>query len=221
MDHLTPDQILRRIAATQQGLITAVQAICAGLDHVAIRARVRRGEWRALARGVYLIDADRYDEPLPDPVWWRAAVLAHGPGVCLVGRTGVEALGVQGVPGGYHPIELALVGGGSRAPRSTSAKLRPLAGWNRGVVVRQLPVQASEVVTHDGLPVRAAFYTVIDAALLVDRGSALAILDSALHLNVLTRDMLALAVGQAGHRRGIVALRDLARIADGRAESPL
>jgi hypothetical protein len=67
--------------------------------------------------------------------------------------------------------------------------------------------------------VRDAFHSVLDAALTVDRPSALAILDSALNREVLTPEELALSVVDSRHRPGIVAVRELSELADGRAES--
>jgi hypothetical protein len=114
---------------------------------------------------------------------------------------------------------------GSAAPpafaRPLREELRPLAGWTNGYVVRQLPVTPEQVVIHHGLPIRAPQFSVVDAALVVDRGSALAILDSALHTNTLTPAELTAAVSWARHRRGIVEVRKLLMVADGRAESPL
>jgi hypothetical protein len=58
-----------------------------------------------------------------------------------------------------------------------------------------------------------------DAALQLSRPDALAVLDSALHLGLLDRAQMWQAIDLAQHRRGIVELRALAELADGRAES--
>jgi hypothetical protein len=72
-----------------------------------------------------------------------------------------------------------------------------------------------------GPEVRRAEFTVVDAALDLDRMQALAVMDSALHQSLLTTDELAAAVAAARGRPGIQQLRPLAELADGRAESPL
>jgi hypothetical protein len=59
----------------------------------------------------------------------------------------------------------------------------------------------------------------VDAALQVDRPTALALMDSALHRGLLTPAGLSASIDQARHRRGIVAVRRLAELADARAES--
>ena len=78
-----------------------------------------------------------------------------------------------------------------------------------------------ELRVVDGLQVREAGLSVVDAALGLDRPSALSVLDSALHLELLTADELYAVVAAAKGRPGIQQLRPLADIADGRAESPL
>jgi len=170
-----------------------------------------------LLRGVYLFDPDLYDD-LPRRVAYRAALLAEGPGSCLVGVSAARMWGLQGLPPSDDEILVALVGGGSR---------RRLRGLNLEgssmppVVVRQLPILPGEVVLVDGLSVRALGRTVVDAALDLDRPEALSVLDSALHLELLSHDRLADEIADAKGRPGIARVRGLANIADARAESPL
>jgi hypothetical protein len=171
----SPDDRLRALAASQDGLVTAAQALRVGLSYDAIRTRRRRGEWRALARGVYLLDADMYLDGLADRVFWRAALLAHGPGVCLVATTAAAALGMVGLPRNMRDIEIAQVGGAARHKGETATVVPGWGGTERGIVVRQLSVDRSEVVIWNGLPVRDAFHTAVDAALVVDRPTALAL----------------------------------------------
>ncbi|MBV9485450.1 MAG: type IV toxin-antitoxin system AbiEi family antitoxin domain-containing protein [Frankiaceae bacterium] len=215
------DDRIAAIAITQNWLISARQCLMIGMTRDDIRTRVRRGEWVLMARGVYLVNADLHWDGLPEQAWWRAAVLSYGPGSCIVGVAAVSALGISGSPPGRRPIEVAKVGGGSRDGRKIDERARRLQGWDDGFIVRQLPVQANEIVHVDGIPVRRADRSVIDAALSVDRGSALALLDSALRTRALTPAELRNSVAAAAHRPGIVMLRQIATYADGRAESPL
>lgn len=62
---------IRRLAESQNGLVTGEQAINAGLSRWVIRQRVRLGEWKCLGSDVYLI----YGAPSA-MVRLRAAVLA-------------------------------------------------------------------------------------------------------------------------------------------------
>src|SRR5580698_7673201 len=111
---LSPDDCVRAIASQHNGLVTAPQALQCGLTRTDIATRIRRGEWRAIARGVYLVDADMYVDGIPVTTLWRAALLAHGSDYCLVGLTGAEAIGLVGLPPRDRDIEVARVGGGSR-----------------------------------------------------------------------------------------------------------
>jgi hypothetical protein len=173
---------IRARAAAQDGLITTAQAKADGLDHDDVKTLRRRDEWRALARGVYLVDADMYGDALPDRVWWQTALLTHGDQFCLVAVTAVLALGLVGPAPGGRGIEIARIGGASRSPHPTASRV--LDG-GREIVVRQLPVRETEVIDLGGLRVRNAFHSVIDAALVVDRPTALSLLDSALHTELL------------------------------------
>lgn len=207
---------LRALAAVQDGLITAVQARTAGMSKAAIDVEVRAGRWVALLRGVYLIDLDQYDG-LPARVWWRAALLAHGPGYCLVAASGARALGLHGPTREEAQVEIAAFGACSRT-RRLARGLRPSIDGPE-VMVRQFEVEPSEVVIVDGLPVRRGDLTAIDAGLDLSRGRALSILDSALYLGLATFEELTTAAERAAGRPGIQQLRPLVALADGRAES--
>jgi len=151
---------------------------------------------------------------------WRAALLAHGPSAILVAGTGARALGVAGMPRREPFIEVAVVGGVPRA-RRVADRLDQSDTDVIDVVVRQLTIPPDQLITCDGLPVRAARFTVVDAALDLDRMSALAVLDASLHQGLVTAEELAASIAAAKGRPGIQQLRPLAALADGRAESPL
>lgn len=209
---------LRALAATQRCLLTTAQCLAAGLTPSDIRTEIRAGRWIAVLRGVYLIDAEMHAESLAQEVWWHAAVLAHGPGFCLVAKTGARAFAMHGPTEVETTIELAQVGTNPRARRSARS---PLLSSESGpeLVVRQYLVPPDEVVTVGGLPVRRAALTAVDAALDLNRPRALSVLDSCLHLGLATEAELAEAIDAARGRPGIQQLRALAVHADGRAES--
>jgi hypothetical protein len=212
---LSPDELVVAVAATQHGLVTAAQALAAGFARHQIATRVRSGRWLTVVRGVYAIDRESWVLPRPQPVLWQAALLAHGD-TCLVATSGAAALGLHGLPREPEVIEVATVGGASRHAWSGRRDDLEIAGSGVRIVSRQLPVEASEIVLVDGLKVRCAQRTVIDAALMVGRATALSLMDSALHQQLLTRGELEASVAWAEHRPGIV---DVARLADGRAAS--
>jgi hypothetical protein len=72
-----------------------------------------------------------------------------------------------------------------------------------------------------GRLVTAPAWTAVEIARTLRRPRALAVLDAALHVGSCTRAELAVAVAEQKGRRGIVHVRELVQIADGRAESPM
>jgi hypothetical protein len=169
---------------------------------------------------VYLIEPERYVvDSLPMRTWWRAALLAHGPNTCLVASSGAGAFGLHGLPFRPATVEVAIVGGPPRQRRQPSLPLSRADMMVPQILVRQLPVTAHEVVIVNGLPVRRGDLTVIDAGLDLDRAGMLSLLDSALHLGVVTEVDLQVALDAARGRPGIQLLREMAAMADGRAES--
>jgi hypothetical protein len=210
---------VRAIAAGQDWLVTAAQAYSCGLSHLDIRSRVRRREWLAVTRGVYLVDADLYADGMTSRMCWRASLLAHGPRSCLVGPTALRAFGVSGLIGEETTVEVAVPNGLSVRSRQSASS----AGIGDGprILVRQLVVPADQVVIHDGMRIRAIVPSLTDVGLLAPRPVGLALLDSALHQGLITPDDLGQIERLGRTRRGAVKLRALVGLADGRAESPL
>jgi len=88
-----------------------------------------------------------------------------------------------------------------------------------GLVVHRR--EGAPVQTVAGRPATAAAWTAVEVARTLRRPRALATLDAALRSGTCTRaELWRAAVAQAG-RRGIVAVRGLLPVADGRAESPM
>jgi hypothetical protein len=168
---------------------------------------------------VYLIDADLVSEPLSSRVWWRAALLFSGPRACLVASSALRAYGVHGLPF-ERCIEVGVIGGPSRhGRRPAQIALRGRDDEAPDLVVRQYAIGVDEIVMQSGLPVRRLEMSLVDTALEAHRGTALALLDSVLHQRLLSTEELRRSVVLAAGRRGVVALRALAELADPRAES--
>jgi hypothetical protein len=88
-----------------------------------------------------------------------------------------------------------------------------------GLVVHRR--DGAPLISVDGRYVTAPAWTAIEVARALRRPRALATLDAALRSGTCTRtDLWRAALDQAG-RRGIVAVRNLIALADGRAESPM
>ncbi len=72
-----------------------------------------------------------------------------------------------------------------------------------------------------GRLVTAPAWTAVEIARTLRRPRALAVLDAALHAECCDRTELFAAVDEQKGRRGIVKVRELVQLADGRAESPM
>jgi hypothetical protein len=215
-------QRARHLAASQHDVISTQQALAGGLLLDDIRALVRRGQWRRLLAGTYLLDADV--RPVPWIAWLQAALLVYGNRACLVGTTAAEVHELAGLPLSDRIIQLAVVPGTSlrhrRATANPRATRRPAHG-SPTVTVRQCFVSPTEVMTVDGLRLTTLQRTLADAALDLPRTHALCLLDSALSSGKATADDLVGIGAECAGRPGVRRLRELLPLADGRAQSPL
>ena len=165
-----------RIMARQDGVISAEQAIHAGMTNAGVQRRVAAGQWHRLRSGVYL----RCDRSRTASVHLRAAVLAAGDGAAACGPSAAW----------WHGLL-------DRAPREhwvTIPARRSLAKVT-GVHVRRRDLHKSDTAVSRGLPVTALPLTVLEAAIAVPRGSAL--MDRALQRHT------TLAVLQSAHERNL------------------
>jgi hypothetical protein len=213
-------QQARALAESQLWLLTAADARACGLTRSELDGAVRRRIAMILVAGVYLLDGDMFAQ-VPEDLWWRAALKAHGDDVCLVGWTGARAIGAQGLPSRDPSVDVALIGGGSRHHRALGGAENLRMADGREVVVRQWPVKAAEIELVDGMRIRRKAQTLVDAALMLDRVHAVCLFDWALHTGVMTREELDSLVAAAKRRPGVVHVRQAAELADARAESPL
>jgi hypothetical protein len=196
----------RAVAGAQDGVLTLRQALSAGLSRSGVKVRTQRGEWRALLRGTYLVDADMHDEPPPRSLV-RAASLAV-PGGVLCGRSAAAVLGLRGMDGDAAPAEIAVPSGRPVTPRP-------------GLAVRQVAVPAEHVTTVDGMAVTSPLWTVGDLLLSRGRMESVAVLDAALNDGRLVAADVENLDSLLAHRPGVVAARDRIRESNWRSESPL
>ncbi len=95
--------------------------------------------------------------------------------------------------------------------------------------VRMRPVKGLMVHQRIGAPLRrvqgrlatAPAWTAVEVARTLWRPRALATLDAALHIGACTTAEIEAVIREQKGRRGIVKVRELAQLADGRAESPM
>jgi hypothetical protein len=124
-----------RLLQDQDGVITAGQAVSAGLPSRAVRGLVRAGRWQVLHRGVYTA----FTGPVPRGAKLWGVVLRAGPGAVLSHDTAAELWGLLNAPGPVihvtvptgsnperrGPITGVVVHRSRSLPRATHPVLRP------------------------------------------------------------------------------------------------
>jgi hypothetical protein len=188
-------------------VVSAAQARGVGLSDDAIRARCRRGEWRELFRGVYLVDADTcVGCSPPRRTVIGAGMLVAGPHAVAVRQTAAELWGLGGLPAD-DSVHVAV-----RAPE--------MRRQQEGLRYHQLAVADDEVGIVDGLRATTVLRTVADLLLVLARLDAVSMLDSVLHARRLEPSDLAECLPLVAGRPGCVAARRHIVECDARAESP-
>ncbi|EGD54345.1 type IV toxin-antitoxin system AbiEi family antitoxin domain-containing protein [Gordonia neofelifaecis] len=183
--------------AANDGIITTDQALRFGLTHAHIRGRVRRGEWFALARGLYRSAANDFTEA----AMVRAVVVAHR-GVADRTTAAWWFGMLDDLPG---PITLSC--------RSERPPLR----WPVGVHATRRRYRPESLTRVRGLLLTRKPLTALMAAVDLDDGTVF--LDRMLQTRqVELRDLERAIDDHPGHR-GIAAARRLVAIAGSDSES--
>ncbi|MEV0213503.1 type IV toxin-antitoxin system AbiEi family antitoxin domain-containing protein [Micromonospora sp. NPDC050695] len=202
-------QLLRDIAAGQDGMVTLTQALRAGLSRDQVRQLCRSGRWQRLLRGCYIPDAEPSESTLRR-ARVRAAVVGLGPGAFAVLDTALDLHGIAGLRRSPQ-VHISVPVDGPRPQRA-------LAPW---LVVHQVTVGPGDVTEIAGIRTTTSLRTVSDVILRVDRYPAVSVLDSALNQGRITPAQLAVIPSLIRGRRGAVGARSWLAEADGRAQSPL
>jgi hypothetical protein len=188
---------LDRLFDSQGGVATSGQ-ILSHLTRHAFDKAVNSGVLERLWQGIYC-----RGEP-DDVLRLRGLDLSCGTKVAMCLGTAAAAYGFDT----EEPADLHVLNPSRGQLRSAD-----------GLVVHRR--DGAPIVVVDGRPVTSPPWTAVEVARSLTRPRALATLDAALRSGTCTRpELWRAAVGQAG-RRGIVAVRDLIPLADGRAESPM
>ncbi|GMA24242.1 hypothetical protein GCM10025864_20010 [Luteimicrobium album] len=198
---------LEDVARTQLGLVSTSQARTAGISGRRIATMVGNRTWRRLTQGVFdtrigSLSALPWDARRCRAAW--AAMLAFGPEAVAIGASALALHKVVGLPTTIRP-EAALPKASNRLARD-------------GMHARQFDAGLRTVVVG-GRRVASVEWAVAQAVPELPRRHGLAVLDSVLHLGLLTPDGLERAHDLARGRRGIAAAHHLWELADGRSES--
>ncbi|MFE0528497.1 type IV toxin-antitoxin system AbiEi family antitoxin domain-containing protein [Micromonospora parva] len=203
------DQLLRQIAAGQDGMVTMGQALRAGLTRDQIRQLHRSGRWQRLLRGCFVPEAELTDSTRRR-ARIRAAVVSLGAGAFAVLDSALELHGIAGLRR-TSQVHVSV-------PVDRPRPQRSLVPW---LTVHQVTVAAGDVVEVAGIPATSPLRTVADVILRVDRYPAVSVLDSALNRRRIDPANLTTIPDLIRGRRGAVAARACLAEADGRAQSPL
>lgn len=186
---------------------TLADAIAVGISRDMLGRLTREGLVRRVTRGIYV------DATVPDSLQLRAAALALvvPESAVVTDRTAAWLHGVDILSPGDHlllpPVSIVQPVGGSRVRRGESA------GRERGL-------SAHDIETVNGVRVTTPLRTAVDLGRLLRRDAAIGALDVLLRHGTFDQEQLLDELGRFRGYRGIVQLRALAPLADGRAESP-
>ncbi|HEX2894920.1 MAG TPA: hypothetical protein VHO29_13055 [Marmoricola sp.] len=183
---------------------TRQQALDGGVDHRKLRGLVDQGLLRKVVRGVYAASQ------APDSVLFRAQALALVIPDCAVvtDRTAAWLHGVPILERGAHLV----------APPISVCETADTRVRRADVDGRRRQLLDRDVVELHGLRVTTPLRTGLDLGRSLWRFDALAAIDGVLRIGVDHDELLEESERFKGHR-GVVQLRCLAPLADGRSES--
>lgn len=184
------DAHLQRLAAAQVDVVAAWQLIARGWTWKAIEHRARRGGWRTVHSGVYVLT----QAPLTQLQRWMAAALT-APDTYLSHLSAAACWGFHSGGAAFETVTRV----GSGGPRRLG-----------GLLVRRSNRLAGETTLCNGIPITTPARTLIDiGAALSERAIGRAFRE-AVRLKVLTIRSLVEALRRHRGRRGTRRLWDLA-----------
>ncbi len=186
---------------------TRADALCAGLSDKRLRTLVQRGYLRRPVPGVYVA------AQLPDSLALRAEALrlVAPPGCFACDETAAWLHGATMALAPNSHLSLPRVSFFRPADQGRLRNALALSGERR--------VEPRDLMQVGGLVVTTPLRTALDLGRLRHRDQALSALDAFLSLGLVTVDELLGSVERFARQRGVVQLRVLAPLADGRAES--
>lgn len=194
--HCMSTEALKLVFAANGGVATTRQLLTV-LSPKGLEVGVRAGKFIRVRRGVYAL------KPPGVPASLAALDLASGMRVVACVQTAAAMFGFDTEP----DDRLHILDPGIRMRPSPALMVHQRIG--------------APLIKVRGRLATAPAWTAVEMARTLHRPRALAALDAALHVECCTRAELTAAVAEQKGRRGIVQVRELVQIADGRAESPM
>ena len=186
--------MLNELLRQQDGVITLLQANGVGLSNSAIQRRVRAGDWRRYARGVYFVD----DREFSDAARIRAAVWAHGEHAAASGLAAAWWHRLTMFPPDIVEVTV---------PRNSHGRS------HEGARVRRRNLGTADVTVVRGLNVTELALTVVEAS--VRRRGGVKLMDRALQQRLDLRALWRAHLRNAGRYGAPAARRLLQGAADG------
>ncbi|MCG7634857.1 type IV toxin-antitoxin system AbiEi family antitoxin domain-containing protein [Gordonia McavH-238-E] len=171
---------IAELTARRDGVFSTREARDCGVSSSTIHRKLAAGDWKAVARGVYLVAG----HPRTARAQARIAVLSVHTAAVLGGAAAAWWLGLHDDEPRKHVVYTPTRGTARRSSATALVGYRPL--------------HAEDITIHQGLPTTAAALTVLDASL--DIG--ISILDSALLTTRVTLDALHAAHDRYPNRHG-------------------
>jgi hypothetical protein len=210
MLRVEPWDLIRSVAAEQDGVVTAVQCEQVGISASEVKRLCRAGDWIRLNRAMYLVSAAGFTDPPPRRSVIRASVLSAGPNAVAVLATAAEVHGIAGLRR-HGDVHISVPVADARNRRPTEP----------GIRFHQLVLKPGDTVDVDGIAVTTPMRTLADLVRRVDRFTAVSLLDSALNHRLIVVEDLDLVTTMLTGRRGARRARPWLAESDARAESPL
>ena len=182
-------------------LITWREALAA-FGECGLRDRVAGGALIRLYRGVY---ADAEVE-IDNRLRIEAALVSAGPGLVAIRESAAALYGFDVL----DSTTVHLAGGPAETARSQP-----------GLEIHGIKLSLAERTRVGDLPATTAERSVVDLVRIASRIDALAVVDAALHVNACTAQTLATQLEAQRGQRGIVRAREIIRLGNGLAESPM
>lgn len=183
---------------------TQAQAQVWGVSRQTLRTLVGRGLVRRMLQGVYVA------AQVPDDMDLRAAALG------LV--VPAEAVVTDRTAAWLHGVELLPPSSRTIAPPVNAFHTTDTRMNRPGVASGRRGLATGDVTEVNGIRVTTALRTALDLGRLLRRRDALAAIDAFLRIGV-PHEMLIAEIGRFKGYRGVIQLRALAPLGDGRAES--